>query len=1198
MVIKPDHKMMQALFEQSADGMLILHNDHFIAVNQAALAMLGYQQVEQLLQHPPESLSPPCQPDGRDSKTLSREMNRLALSKGSHRFEWVHRHADGRDLWFEVLLTRIHLDGDNALHVVWRDIGKRKQADEALLKQHRLQGIMAELSADFINLEPEAVDEAIGQALQRTGSFFDADRSYIFRFNDRLDTMDNTHEWCAQDIEPQIDTLRGLPISSHPWSVERIQRGEVVHVPEVAVMPPEAAVDRAQFERQDIRSFLLIPLLSEQHLFGFLGFDMVRASRSWSTDEIAVLKIIAEMIAATFARWQAQHALHTSEQRYRLLFEANQDATMTLAPPDWCFSACNLATLRLFHVDTEQQFVRLGPWQLSPEYQPDGQPSVLAARQALEQAIQQGAHFFEWTHRTLDGEDFPATVLLTRMELGEQEFLLATVRDITAQKQVEQALLQSRAEIEAKNLTLEEAIVRQSELAARAEAATQAKSEFLANMSHEIRTPMNAIIGMGHLLARTALSPRQRDYLDKMQRSANGLLGLINDILDFSRIEANKLELEWIDFELDKVLDDLTALFAMRAEEQGLEFLLSCPPQVPRALVGDPLRLGQVLNNLLGNALKFTRQGEVVVSVELLEERQDEVVLRFVVRDTGIGMSEEQLAALFESFSQGDASTTRRFGGSGLGLAISRQLVALMGGQIGVTSTPGHGSEFFFTVCFAKSHADAPAARPVDAPPITRRVLVVDDNPTAREILVDMLAGFNMTVHCVTSGSQALEHLKELAGRGEAGYELVLIDWRMPGMDGVEVVRRIRANHDLPHIPTLIMTTAYGRDELFSRIAPDEVDGLVLKPFTPSVLYDTLAGALGLARMANGGLPSRHVNGAAPLAGRVLLVEDNLINQQVASELLKAIGVTVIIASNGQEALELLDGDSFDVVLMDVQMPVLDGYMATRAIREREELRQLPVIAMTAHAMAGDRERCLAAGMNDYLSKPVDPAMLRRVLEHWLPAGKTLVEPSSTRGQAAPLPELRGVDQDAALARLAGNRQLYRKLLLEFLECYQDSAKQINLALEAGDYAEAQRLIHTLKGIAGNLSMKDLHEAACALNEALSRGHPPIPLQTALYAALETVITALQPLRDEGMLLPDESPPGETDRADAQLLMDKLADLLASGSPRALELLPRLHQALDREAWPLLEQIERHLDGFAFEEAAHCLGTLREASHG
>ncbi|MES2936076.1 MAG: response regulator [Pseudomonadota bacterium] len=637
-----------------------------------------------------------------------------------------------------------------------------------------------------------------------------------------------------------------------------------------------------------------------------------------------------------------------------------------------------------------------------------------------------------------------------------------------------------------------------------AEQATQLKSDFLANMSHEIRTPMNAIIGLSHLTLKTTLTERQRDYVEKVQASGQHLLGIINDILDFSKVEAGKLDIEREQFDLQSVLDHVSSLVADKAGAKGLELVFDLAPGVPRRLLGDSLRIGQILINYVNNAVKYTQQGQIVIAVRVAERHGDSLLLHCEVADTGIGLTEEQQARLFQSFSQADSSTTRKYGGTGLGLAISRKLAQLMGGDVGVQSRFGEGSTFWFTVRVEAAHGQDHALLP--APDLRhRRALVVDDNEAARLVLCELLRSMTFEVEQADGGEHALALVRQAAAEGRP-FDIAYLDWRMPGMDGIETARRM-ATLDPGRGPTLVMATAHGRDEVAQQIEAVGIRGVLAKPVSPSALFDATMDALG-ARSARRREPAPAPQQLAALRGaRILVVEDNDINQRVAQEILQDAGFVVEIAENGQEGLAMARGGSYDLVLMDMQMPVMDGLTATQEIRKLPELAQLPIVATTANAMQRDRERCLAAGMNDFIAKPIDPDELTRALLRWLKP-KGVVSPSTSSGRAestvraepveappAPsvtpdgLPRVAGLDTALGLRRVMGKKQLYLTLLQRYAQSQRDCAAQVRAALDAGDWATAERLAHTAKGLAGNIGAEPLAAEAAALEHALREHH-------------------------------------------------------------------------------------------------------------
>ncbi|MBU1425956.1 MAG: response regulator [Gammaproteobacteria bacterium] len=630
-----------------------------------------------------------------------------------------------------------------------------------------------------------------------------------------------------------------------------------------------------------------------------------------------------------------------------------------------------------------------------------------------------------------------------------------------------------------------------------AEAVSQIKDAFLANMRHELRTPMNAVIGLSHLCLQTDLSDKQHDYLQKIHRSAKSLLGILNDILDVSKIEAGKMEMDRIPFELEEVMGNLATIVGVKSQEKNLEFLLETAPNVPSSLVGDPLRLGQVLINLAGNAVKFTEKGEVTIRVELEQDEGDHVTLRFTVQDTGIGMSPRQIDNLFRPFTQADSSITREYGGTGLGLTISKRLIEMMGGTIRVESTPGKGSKFIFTVSF--NRAEQKMSLDQSKLKLFRglRVLAVDDNESILLYIKNYLETFTFDVEIADNGLDALNAVRKANDEGKP-FGLVILDWKMPHMNGIELAGKLRDMTELRIRPKVLLITGYGQNEMPLHGIDHIVDGILEKPFQQSKLFDAVARISGWDNLAAGqfrvvGAQFNPVLVSKFRGANILLVEDDEINRQVAQEMLENLGINVTIAEDGKEAIALVKQSQFDGVLMDMQMPVMDGISATREIRKDPHYANLPIIALTANVMVSEQNEILAAGMNDHIGKPIDPDHLVTTLAKWVHAAQTtgISQKSAPASCTVPatetLPNLPGVKVAASVRRIGGNVALYYSLLEKFRLNQQNVVSGIRESLASNDRQTAERLAHTLKGIAGTLGAESLQSLAEQLENKIRK---------------------------------------------------------------------------------------------------------------
>ena len=803
--------------------------------------------------------------------------------------------------------------------------------------------------------------------------------------------------------------------------------------------------------------------------------------------------------------------------------------------------------------------------QLNPDFSAEKLAGLLT------ELHEKGVSTWETRHTARDGRLIDVEVTAYLAEYLDRQMLVVNVKDITERKWAEEEMRRAKE---------------------MAEAATRTKSDFLANMSHEIRTPMNAVIGMTHLALKTELTAKQHDYLSKIKSAAQTLLGILNDILDFSKIEAGKLDMEKTNFRLEEVLDNLSSIVGQKVQEKNLEFLISAQHDLPPTLVGDPLRLGQILINLVNNAVKFTERGQIVVTVALEERVSDRVKVKFSVCDSGIGMTAEQSARMFQAFSQADTSTTRKYGGTGLGLSISKKLVELMDGTIWVESEYGKGSTFYFTGWFGVGSDESDRKRFI--PDIAGlHALVVDDNAQAREILTDSLRAFALRADAVSSGEDAIREL--VSTDSVDPYQLILMDWHMPGMDGLQASRIIKRSDRLRHIPKIAMVTAFGREDVREQAEEIGIDTYLLKPVNPSLLHDALMDMFGVpvekASAPSAAIEESRFHDARGV--RVLLVEDNEMNRQVATELLESAGAAVTVAMHGGEAVKLLtEGPlppAFDVVFMDLQMPEMDGFTATKLLRADARFQSLPIIAMTAHALVEERQRCLEAGMNDHVSKPIDPDALFATLARW--TKRSSVNGAKTEPKApAPavvVPEVEGVDTASGLRRVADNKQLYRSLLGQFAEKQGEAGARMIAAVEKGDPKLAQQIAHTVKGVAGNLGITKVQFAAANIERAFREQEGAVPslledFDFLLRQQTHAIVEALKQTEPAAV----DGGSAKFDRDATAAAMVKLKGLLEESDGAAEDAFSELRTALGGEVdTKTLNTMAKAIRDFDFEVA-------------
>ncbi|OQX20995.1 MAG: hypothetical protein BWK80_34805 [Desulfobacteraceae bacterium IS3] len=1206
----------------------------------------------------------------RAGRTVLSDLNRLLSGEtDNYTIDKNFIRKDGVNISALVSVNGVQGNDGSVDYIILniQDITPRKKAEETL---GRREAILQSLSGVAESLlSASSWEENIQEILENLGRTAQVSRAYIFQnsknANEEL-LMTQRYEWADAGVSPKIDCPESKIFYYDSEGFRRwrkiLARGEAVYGNRNDFPKNEQAF----ILPRDASSVLISPIFVGNKWWGFIGFDDCVKQRNWLPAETDVLKAAAGVIGAAIQHKEAEEA----SRKFEFIANASKDL-MTIVNRGYVYEAVNRAYCEAYN---KSRYKIVG-----------NTLEEVWGRETFEKNIKPNmdqcfagkeVRYASWFNFHGRGLGYYQVIYSPYYnEKGQISHVGVVSHDITEQKRIEEELQKSKE--------LLEELVRQrtAELEAakeKAEAATRSKSEFLANMSHEIRTPMNAIMGFSDLTLKSDLPKKQKDYVSKIRSSAHILLGIIDDILDYSKIEAGKMDLESVSFNLYEIMDNLSDMFSGRVSGKGVELVIFIDKDVPTSLVGDPLRLGQVLINLVSNALKFTEKGEIVIKVRNEELRSGHLIkgaallnsqfsiLTFSVSDTGIGIAPEHLNKLFTSFTQADGSTTRQYGGTGLGLTISKRLVEMMGGKIWVQSSPGKGSTFYFTAKFLQ-HQQASRQKP-ELPPelIGMKTLIVDDSAVFREFMQEILEHLGLNAASAGSGAEALAKLE--TARKNDPFRLIFMDWKMPGMDGFETIKAIAdAGLWMPQSQirsltvtapsrerkrpetAIIMMTGFGREE---EIPESGADALLIKPVKPSLLVNTIREVFG----KNPEPPCSEEEKSEKEClepelkdKRVLLVEDHLINRQVALEILKGFGVIAETANNGKEAVCAVKRSVFDLVLMDVQMPEMDGFEATRAIREWEkrvagdrgqgaEFRQaqlptqgtgnlqpapcnlplVPIIAMTAHAMSGDREKCLEAGMNDYVTKPINPDALMAVMTKWVKrsggrvsAGSTSdsgvptsdsgvpVEPAETRPQLPPISEfqIEGVDVEAGLSRLRGNKALFISLLKIFAQDYSRIADEIRGAISAGNMPLAQSLIHKLKGVAGNLAATELETAAKELEIAVKADnsevfHLRIGSVEASLGCLLKAIEGIKYIAENNTPPPDpDEVPGSFEIADVLI---ETAELISKNLIEAEEKIPTLKKMLaNSDAGVLLKgeirEIEMNLSIFNFKNAQKAL---------
>ncbi|MFH1841693.1 MAG: ATP-binding protein [bacterium] len=847
----------------------------FLHVNSAALRTFGYTQQE-LLDRTASELSPSLPPE---------RYNRLwdtIREQGHATLEAMGRQKDGSQFPMEITATYVSCLSQEYACAIVRDMTQQQQTAKELEYRLERERLITDVTTGFMNLRSDQTELGISRALQALGEFSRADRCYIFQFSEDGEYLTNSHEWCGQGTLPLLGDIQDVPASKWPWAMPLIKQQQLLHIPRVPDLPPEAVTEMERWQELGVKSLLVVPMIVHGKSSGFIGFEAIRRECSWVKDDIDLLQAVSEVIIMAWSRQRSEAKLRAAHQFLHDMVEFLPDPTFVV-DKDRKVIAWNRALHELTNVPKEEMIGKADRAYAIPFY---------GARRPLlidliwdPDAISQGDYsYFKRRMNTLYAEDY-----VPGMNAGAGAYLWATasplldqdgnivgaiesVRDITDRKRAEEAL---RAAKET------------------AESANRAKSEFLANMSHEIRTPMNSIIGMTNLMRHAGLSEEYREFVTMIERSGSMLLDLVNDILDLSKIEAGQLDIETIPFDLRRAATETLQTLGVLASDHDIQLVLDYDSAGPCLVMGDSIRIVQILTNLTNNAIKFTKDGTVTIRVHCLEQNPERATLCFSVTDTGIGIPPEKLVHIFEKFTQVDTSTTRQYGGTGLGLTICKHLVELMDGEIGAHSEQGGGSTFWFRL-------ELPLA-------------------TSEQVAAEEAA---------ISGQETAAHRTAARVYSESAADAA----RAPG--------------------PATETVQYGKEGAVELSPADWA----------------LAGFVGENE-----------------AARILLAEDNLFNQKVAALMLQNLGCQVDIACSGEEAVQMLEGQSYDMVLMDCQMPKLDGFEATSAIRQIEGVdRHTPIIALTANAMRGDREQCLAAGMDDYLRKPITQEALANKLSEWL----------------------------------------------------------------------------------------------------------------------------------------------------------------------------------------------------------------------
>jgi len=1059
------YKQFRSTFDQAAVGIVYAHpsDGGFIRANNRFCTMLGYSSKE-LLEMKIEDIIHPDYID-QEIEIIQKLLKNI---DNSYTHVFLMKRKDNKYMWIKVTATLVQDDSGEPDYVVsiLEDITERKEAEENLRTSEK------------------RLKEA--QALSKIGCW-------------ELDLVSNQLYWSDEiysifDVDPSQfkASYEAFVETIHPEDREKVNRAYTKHIENKSAYDIEHRIllkDGAiKYVHENCHSTY------DENGNAIKSIGTVQDITEKKLAEGEILKLNRELEDRVIGR--------TRELENEKVFT---DKVINSLPG--IFFMLNEEGLLLRWNSNYQNLIGRNAMEMEQSKLVDivAESDKETIETIVKDITDEGYKSYEVHIHSHNDRSIPYFITSSRLRMGDQDFLVGVGFDITDRKKMENKL----------KVATDKAVQ-----------ATKAKSEFLANMSHEIRTPMNAVIGMSHLALKTDLTPKQRDYVSKIGIAGQNLLGIINEILDFSKIEAGKLSVECVEFDLNDVITNLSSILSIKAQDKGLELIFDMDMSIPNLLVGDPLRLGQVLLNLANNAVKFTDVGEIIVRIEKLKKNHGKVRFRFSVIDTGIGLTEEQQSKLFNSFEQADSSTTRQYGGSGLGLTISKSIVEMMGGKIEFESTYQKGSTFSFEVDFEIQSVQSEL--PIDSItlPIGMKAVVIEDNKTTAMVISHYLTDYGFNVDIAYNDEEALELLKDKLNSNARLCDVALVDWKLPGIDGFEAIKEIRTLLNGRRQPVFIVLTNHGREDIMRQAKALEVDGFLIKPVTQSILLDTIMRSLGheIARdhtPLNGTI--RMPDGFDKIRGaRILLAEDNEINQQVAKEILEGEGFYVEIAGNGHETIEkVLDSkQSYDLILMDLQMPVVDGYEATRRIRESISHEVLPIVAMTADAMKGVRKRILSSGMDDYVPKPIDPNNLFSVMTKWIKSAKRPLpelnidlDPEAMTLENLPFTELTGINIDSGLSRITYNNALYLKLLRSFYDNNQNTLHELKVNILENDFKEARRIAHTTKGVAKLIGANKLVAVSKEMEEHLlhKRIEMIYELLTQFEVCIDEVLSSLEP---------------------------------------------------------------------------------------